>query len=170
MTQDLTALIRQAYGGDLTRPVSFFIDTQLKQRPYDPVINDLGELGLQLHEFTDPNFYVAFGYKITDDTPVTSSWVLELSMVGRFGVLARTAHNEWHRLLYPAEPDLHPIEAAMLDILTTHQITLPTRQELEQPLEMTLDFTDPENVRVYHALFSDEDLLPWQFSPLYRPS
>jgi hypothetical protein len=29
------------------------------------------------------------------------------------------------------------------------------------PIEMKLDYTDPENVRVYQALFSDTDTLPW---------
>ncbi|ASO19503.1 hypothetical protein FHR81_000820 [Actinoalloteichus hoggarensis] len=164
---DIVAFITQAYGGDLADPDYVFVDRQLEQRPYEMVFREIRELDSVLVEesWTDPNYQVSFGCRITLEE---RSWALEISMLGPLAVFARTGNRRWERLLYPNEDDLQPVERQIFDVLGKHGITFPSRETLEHRLDMTLWITDPENVRVYHALFSDEDFVPWQFSPLYR--
>ncbi|MBB5921698.1 hypothetical protein FHR81_002738 [Actinoalloteichus hoggarensis] len=163
--EDLLSVITRVYGGDLTAPDYSFITSQMEQRPYDSLIQQLGALdSVQLSEHTDTINYVAFAYKV--DHP-QQEWVLELSMLGRLAVLARTGDHQWQRLMYPDDQDLHVVEQEMFAVFAEHQIEFPSRATLELPIDMTLDYTDPENARVYHALFSDEDFVPWEFSPLY---
>ncbi|APU12785.1 MULTISPECIES: hypothetical protein [Actinoalloteichus] len=161
----LTDFITGAYGGDLSNPDFSFVRNQMETRPYDPAIEQVRALGsVQVAESTDPNYEVCFGYEIVDGGRI---WVLELSMLGPFAVFARAGGGQWHRLIYPHDDDLEPVEHAIFAILAAWHIEFPDRVELEKPLDMALAFTDPENVRVYHALFSDEDFVPWEFSPLY---
>ncbi|WP_075738874.1 MULTISPECIES: hypothetical protein [Actinoalloteichus] len=160
---DIFILIANSYGGNLADPDYSFITSQMELRPYDSLIQQLGALdSVQLSEHTDTINYVAFAYKV--DHP-QQEWVLELSMLGRLAVLARTGEHQWQRLMYPGDQDLHAVEQQMFALFAEHQIEFPSRATLELPIDMTLDYTDPENARVYHALFSDEDFLPQQFPP-----
>ncbi|MBB5921699.1 hypothetical protein FHR81_002739 [Actinoalloteichus hoggarensis] len=166
MSEDeMVEFITSAYGGDLACPDFSFVRAQLAARPYDSAIERIRALdALEVAESIDLNYEVCFGYEMVGETSI---WVLEISMVAPLAVLARAGGGYWHQLIYPSGEGLTSVEEAVFDILGAQGIEFPSREQLEQPLDMSLAFTDPENVRVYHALFSDEDFLPWQFSPLY---
>ncbi|AOS64752.1 hypothetical protein [Actinoalloteichus hymeniacidonis] len=161
----LTELISRAYGGDLTRPDLARPRRRLRANPYADLIDEVSHLdGVLLTDYTDSNHMVCLGYLLAHGG---QEWALELSLIAPFAIFARTS-DVWERLLHPSTTDLDTTEQQVIALLTSHGFSLPHRETLEQPLAMSLDYTDPENVRVYHALFSDEDFLPWEFSHHYR--
>ncbi|ASO18334.1 hypothetical protein FHR81_002737 [Actinoalloteichus hoggarensis] len=162
---EIISLITASYGGDLSNPHFYFVDPALERRPYHEIVNRIESIGdVRISEYSDANTYASFAYVIEN---CGRSWALELSMLGPIGVFARIGEHGWDRLLRPGEGDLLPFECEVFGLLVEQKITFPVRAILEHPLDMILDYTDPGNVRVYHALFSDEDFLPWEFSPLY---
>ena len=49
--------------------------------------------------------------------------------------------------------------------IVSNSIRLLDRDALLIPVPMRLFNTEPENTRVYQALFTDTDILPWEESP-----
>jgi hypothetical protein len=43
---------------------------------------------------------------------------------------------------------------------------LLSRRELERPVALRLYDVEPENVRIYQALFEESDILPWDLETL----
>lgn len=84
---------------------------------------------------------------------------LQLSFVGSYAVLIRVT-LDWNEVIDPSGGRI-PIETCIIDLLAVHGIRLLDKSTLELPIGLKLFDTDPGNVRVYQALFSDVDILPW---------
>lgn len=82
-------------------------------------------------------------------------------MVGRCAVLFRLLDASSGLKFVPpktAVPEEQTIQRLILD----SQFVILGQQELGQPCPLKIHNTDPENMRIYQALFSDTDVLPWK--------
>jgi hypothetical protein len=66
----------------------------------------------------------------------------------------------YERVLDGEASDLFPMEARILFLLEQHGFTVMTREEAATPLKMNLFSTDRSDVRLYHALISDDGVIP----------
>ncbi|MGH3800347.1 MAG: hypothetical protein ACRDTD_09495 [Pseudonocardiaceae bacterium] len=145
--------------GKLDEPDFSFVQEATDSRPYEDVIREVvTTLDLTYEEYSDPNDDVSFEYHLSRDD---ESWALELSMVGPFAAVARIGDG-WDSILVQSDPNLSELERQLLAILRSHNLQILSKEELEQPVPLRLFNTDPGNVRVYQALFSDIDILPWE--------
>lgn len=158
--QEIIDQIQTTYGS-LDEPNFSFRKQQDNARPYDELVATIiEELELTADEYTDLNDDSCFGYTLSGGG---GSWILELSMVGPFATFSRV-HEGGRRILTADDPDLTAPERRIIDLLAGHKLRIMRREELEQPIGLRLFNTDPENVRIYQALFSDTDILPWAYS------
>jgi len=158
--QEIIDQIQTTYGS-LDEPNFSFRKQQGNTRPYDELVAAIiEELGLAADEYTDLNDDSCFGYTLSGDD---GSWILELSMVGPFAAFSRV-HENGRQILATDDRDLTAPERRIVDLLTGHKLRIMRREELEQPIDLRLFNTDSENVRIYQALFSDTDILPWAYS------
>jgi hypothetical protein len=74
----------------------------------------------------------------------------------------------WDEILTPTTPDLSVEERGLADKLIKAGFHLLGRQELERPVRLKLFTVDPGDVRIYHALFTDTSILPWDKDTMRR--
>jgi len=148
--------MQQRYGS-LENPRFDFVETAIDDRPYDALVREL-DTHFSVEEDTDPNDDVSFGFLLRRDT---RRWVLRLSMVGPYAALTRL---RGHRvfLVDPDRTDLSDVEQEILGIVQAHGLTPIDQATLTVRVPLRLHNTDPENVRLYQALFTDTDWLPWE--------
>lgn len=158
--QEVIDHIQAAYGS-MDQPNFSFRKQQEDARPYDGLIAEIiEELGLAADEYTDLNDDSCFGYTLSGGD---CAWILELSMVGPFAAFSRVCGNG-RRVLTADDRDLTVPERKIVDLLGGRKLRIMRREELERHIELRLFNADPENVRIYQALFSDTDILPWTCS------
>lgn len=157
---DIVRQIERTYGS-LGDPDFSFVGAALEERPYDALV-EAATAGFAATEDTDEDDDVAFNYLLGRDG---DRWALSISMVGPYALFARIS-QAWDEILTPATTDLAPHEHRVIDVLTGAGLRLLGREELERPVALAL--TGPDDVRIYHALFSDTDGLPWDKVTLRR--
>ncbi len=135
----------------LEQPDFSFVSSAISSKPYDALIKNLREL-FDVEEITDTNDDVSFRYLLSKSS---EQWVVELSMLGRYAVILGQ-----HGLVTLSHSTQQ--EQRILSLLLENQFVVLEQQQLEQPVSITLSNTEPENVCIYQALFSDTDLLPWK--------
>jgi hypothetical protein len=140
----------------LQEPDFRFQDDAMASRPFALLVDEL-LVHFFLKERTDPNQDASFVYAIRFDQ---QEWILQLSMVGRYGVLFRTSEAGLS-LVEPNEMSTSPEELLILHLARKYRVTLLGRNVLTKPVPLRLFSTEPKNVRFYHALFS-EDRVRWQ--------
>lgn len=154
----VTAHIRAAYGST-AEPDFSFVQIAVRERPHQELIEKLQQ-DFRVQEDTDPNDDVSFGYLLAADS---GSWLLRLSMVGPLAALFRLDEGlNVAQVLTPARPDLHGMERRILTLVAESGFSTLGQDILEQPVSLKLFNTDPDDVRVYQALFSDVEVLPWE--------
>jgi hypothetical protein len=125
-----------------------------------------GELSrvFDLKDVTDLNYDVSFGYELRAKEDTRKAWTLRLSMVGPYSVLIR------HSPPHPSAAIVNgPADATSADeqlIVRQSQsfgFDVLSRELLNIPVSLRLFATAPERVRVYQALFSDDDFLPGEY-------
>lgn len=144
--------ILQAYG-DLKDPTFHFVGRSEARGEYNELIRTLSDVG-EVTDETDPNTDVGRYLRIAADH---GTWFLWLSYVGPFACLLRQRANRQ----FLAEGGVNTIEARVRALCERAGLAMLDASTLEHPIPLTLDKTEPENVRVFQALFSDSDLLPW---------
>ncbi|MBC6456418.1 hypothetical protein [Actinomadura sp. HBU206391] len=152
--------IEQTYGS-LSDPKFFFVRRALEERPYDALVESIAK-NFKVTEDTDENDDLAFNYLVSSDN---RTWAMSISMVGPYALLARVG-QAWDEILTPSTDDLSDHERWLLSRLTDSGLRPLGREELETPVALKL--TGPDDVRVYHALFTDTDGLPWDKETLRR--
>ncbi len=158
LSNEFLSRIKEVYR-TLDEPDFSFVMEAIRSRPYEDVISEVvTTLGLASEEYSDPNDDVSFQYHLSRGR---ENWALQLSMVGPFAVVARIG-DRWGRILVQSDPSLSELEREFLAILRSYGFHLLSKEELEQPVPLRLYNTDPGDVRVYQALFSDMDVLPWR--------
>ena len=172
MIKEIENDILKAYGS-LDNPNFRFEEDTTRQKMYEPFMRDLAAalapylldvLGFyKICNFTDVN--TDHGYLFTLGA-MDELW-LQLSFVGSYAVLMRNTPDTME--VIDPSGDRIPIETCIIDLLAVHDIRLLDKNTLEIPIGLKLFETDPENVRVYQALFSDVDILPWDPVPKAFP-
>ena len=158
LSNEFLSRIKEVYRS-LDEPNFSFVMEATRKRPYEDVISEVvTTLGLASEEYNDPNDDVSFQYHLSRGD---ENWAVELSMLGPFAVVARIGEG-WDRVLIQNDSSLSELERQLLAILRSYGLRLLSREELEQPVPLRLFNAEPGDVRVYQALFSDIDVLPWQ--------
>ncbi len=151
-------IIATAYKS-LEHPDFSFVKRVFNARPYDPLIKRLRDY-TAVEECTEGEDDVCFSYFLKGRN---SLWKLDLSIVGPFGIFVRLKSRiSREDFLHYGTSDAAGIEQKVLDILKGGGIKLMTTDELSQEIPMTLFNTNGGQVRLYQALFSDREHLPWE--------
>jgi hypothetical protein len=151
-------VIRSVYGS-FENPDFHFASEALRRRPYEQVVSQLERI-FKAEEDTDVNDDVSFGYVLRSHGQ--REWVLRLSMVGPYAVVLRLSGNGPAEVVSPGAPTLEEQELKLLQVLSAQGIQVLSQDELMRPVPLSLYNTNPGNVRIYQALFSDTDVLPWE--------
>lgn len=162
---EILGQIERAYES-LSSPQYFSITRRLAERPYEELMDSVGS-EFELVETTDDNDDVAFMYALNR---AGRQWALEISAVGAYAVFARTdpVNQAWEDILTPLTPDLSQHEQWLTKKISAAGLKLLGKEELETPVSLHLVGTDPQHVRVYQALFTDTEILPWDKETLRR--
>jgi hypothetical protein len=157
--------IERAYES-LTDPLYFEITRRLRERPYDGLADEIAER-YELVDTTDEDDDVAFIYAVRDGG---RQWALGLSAVAPYAVLARTdpSTQVWTEVLTPASGALSGDERWLAGKVGERSLRLLGQDELERPVPLNIAGMDAGHVRVYQALFTAAEILPWDRAAFQR--
>ena len=151
--QTLSQAVLERYKS-LEQPDFSFVSKISNSRPYEPLIKELREV-FDIEETTDINEDVSFSYMLSNSN---NKWVIELSMVGLYAVVLRILEGGSIQLVASS---ICEFERKIIYLLDKYKFRVLQRRELEQPISLKLCNTEPGDVFMYQALFSDTDILPW---------
>lgn len=136
----------------------------MERRPYKRLVEEISRK-FHLEDTTDENTDVGFMYALTRGA---ESWALAISAVGLFAIFARglATSGAWGEILGPSSPGLLYHEVWLMRELTAANLRLLSKEELEHHVPLHILGSDPADVRVYQAAFSDSDILPWDTDTL----
>ena len=140
-------------------PNFFFVEKEMSSYPYQTLVDKLRNI-VGVEEDTDVNDDVSFCYLLVKGN---KRWSLNISMIGPYAVLMRINHLRHFEIAHPEDGESSQIENEIAKIVQKNAITLLPRHLLECPVPLQLYNTEPENVKVYQALFTDTDILPWEW-------
>jgi len=152
--------IEQTFGS-LSDPKFFFVRRALEERPYDDLIESIAN-DFKVVEDTDEDDDLAFNFLLSREN---RKWAMSISMVGPYALLARVS-QAWDEILTQSTENLSDHERWLVSKITDFGLQLLRQEELERPVALKL--TGPDDVRVYHALFTDTSGLPWDKEALRR--
>ena len=142
----------------LEHPDFSFVKKGFSSRPYDPLIKRLRDYAV-VEECTESDDDVCFSYFLKGRDAL---WKLDLSLVGPFGIFVRAKSRVSSQdFLHFGRGDLNGYERKILDMLSSSGIRLLTVDELSLEVPLALFNAARGNVRLYQALFSDREALPW---------
>ncbi len=133
-----------------------FVEKAIAAQPYKFVLTQLAK-SYDLEEVTEPNDDVCFRYLVSKSD---RQWLIELSMLGFYATVLRISELKGTEIVAPETSQKE--EKLLLCLLKSQGFEVLTRMELEEPLVINLQNTEPENTCIYQALFSDTDVLPWR--------
>ena len=151
--------------GSLDEPTFFFLKEDWRRSMYHGF---LGELAATLLQDMDNLFSISNVTDLNADHCLVlrvdgvQGWILELSFVGRFAALFRIVPHSIQEIFQPDLTAALPAERIFVQLLRKHEIELLGPTVLEIPFHLRLFYTEPENGKVYQALFRDVDVLPWK--------
>jgi hypothetical protein len=137
-----------------------FVGERHAAAPYAAAVNALGSLA-QIKDETDLNNDVGLWLELSFASPSQPRCGLCLSYVGPYAVLYRYGQS----VLTPHSNDLSASEESVLQLLTSLGLFVLDDILLQSPYPMQgLSYNpDPQNVRLFHVLFSDEHgFPPWR--------
>jgi len=150
----LLSLIEARYGS-LEHPSFSFVTHVVEENPYRIFVKQLREMG-DVEDVTDLNDDVSFAYTVRDKE---SEWYLMLSMLGPYAVLLRPDGKVYR--VSEKRAGVSGLEERVHNLLAGHGLHVLGRPLLETPVALQLHNTGPERVRLFQALFTDTDFLPW---------
>lgn len=143
----------------LDQPDFGFVRKVFSARPYDPLIKRMRDYAV-VEECTEAEDDVCFSYLLKGRNAL---WKLDLSVVGPYGIFVRLRNRvEAEDFIVYSRDDLTGFEVKIADLLKRGGVKLLSMEELNVAMPMTLYNTGRERVRLYQALFSDRDRLPWE--------
>ena len=139
----------------LKEPDFSFVGEAISSRPYNELMDCLKGL-FRIEEITDSNDDVSFRYVLSKSG---KQWMIELSMVGLYATMLRLPEVGFSELV-PFGGEVREEKEIYL-LLCKYEFNVLRKRELEESISLNLCNTEPGNVRLYQALFSDTDMLPW---------
>lgn len=143
--------------GSLTEPRFDFVQAALKANEYHDLVQDLRS-SFAINEDTDPNDDVSFGLLLRGEH---RSYVLRLSMIGRYAALLRVDEHNRSQVVDPDAPAFAE-ERNILEALRLFGIEPLAQGTLSLQIPLELSNTTSADCRLYQALFTDTDVLPWE--------
>ena len=159
---DIIAAMTATYGS-LSEPDFGVVSQRLRQQPYRDLVAAL-DSRFEVQDDTDSNDDHGLGLVLDRGG---RSWALLLSVVGTYAAFGRIG-QAWDAVLTDTSPNLHADERWVLHELRQAGVRALSQAELEEHVDLMLFNTQPGDVRVYHALFSDIPGLPWDKEGLRR--
>jgi hypothetical protein len=165
-TQQLTGSILQAVRRkyrSFSNPHLGFVQKALERRPYRKLIDFLMWPGFAVRELTDFDYDVSFSYVLTSDRGM---WALDLSMVGPYAIFARIedgkvtlldcpVRSKKSRSRYARGRDTPGDDEQFIrDVAAHHGLLFLPRGVLLQKVNVRIPRLDPDEVRIYHVLFT----------------
>ncbi|MFI6514799.1 hypothetical protein ACIBF1_04470 [Spirillospora sp. NPDC050679] len=151
---------------DLARPDFAAVSRALREEPHRDVLASLP----RHFDIIEPNGDEdrSFTYIVEQ---AGARWAVHLSAVGPYAALGRLRRDEsWHAVLTPDAEGLTTGERTIIDRVRAAGLTFLDRHVLEYPVPLRPDIAEPGDVRVFQALFTDTDILPWDVPTLRRLS
>lgn len=155
--QEIMTFIRRRYKS-LENPNFSFVAESISKYPYEDLIRQIRTY-FQVQEETDPNEDVSFSYSLFREQ---DQWILRISMIGPYAVLLRVGKSDASEIVSCTVRMLSISEKELMNILADNGIRLLDHDTLCLPIPLKLFNAEPENTRVYQALFTDSDFLPWE--------
>lgn len=156
--------ISEAYG-PMDKPSFEFEKEERRRSAYEPFLRDLAACLLmdtqgffKIASITDVNSDHGFAFIIQG----IGEWWLQLSFVGLYAVLMRLTERSTLEVINPDAAKKSATEELIIRLITKNGIHLLDKETLEIPIDLKLFDTELQNARVYQALFSDRDVLPWR--------
>jgi hypothetical protein len=150
--------LRDAYVS-LENPRLDFAKRQYDLRPYGDLVTVL-QSSFRVSESTDLNDDVCVWIALTSEH---GEWALLLSLVGSFALVLRMdSATGCRRVITESTEGLCPEETQIVVELQNRGIAPLAEDVLNQPIGLALANMPPTEVRVFHALFSRTESLPWQ--------
>lgn len=148
--------IIQQYGSFEEPDYSFVLQEQ-EANPYSHLILELSKIADDIAEDTDLNYSVSLSFVIKLRS---QSYLLLLSLVGRYGVLGRISRTADLVCIVPFQDArlLTPSEKQIVDILNSHQVVILSKSELTSRVPLRISGIDSESVTIYNALFSENPI------------
>ncbi|WNZ64002.1 hypothetical protein QEG98_10075 [Myxococcus sp. MxC21-1] len=158
--EDHDRLLRtiEARYGSLVKPRFDFVEVELKKDPHALLCERISRIA-EVEDLTNVNDDVCFSYRLRSTDGVL--W-LRVSMVGPYFVLMRIAALGAHGRFVEPGGLKEGVEGQIFEMCVQEGLVPIDRETCERPIEMLMFKTEPERVRVFNALFTDADLLPWE--------
>lgn len=153
---EIVNLIHRKYE-NVASPNFSFVQDMLSKRPYERVVREIGSF-VKLTEDTDPNDDVSFVYILEKGK---TQWSFRISMLGPYAVLMRVGATGKCEVLSSSTEDLSELERQIIKLSEENGIIVLDKETLSVHVALKLFNTEEGNTRVYQALFTDSDVLPW---------
>lgn len=136
--------------GSLNAPNYAFVTKEVETTKHREVIAELQRQGLNFVEHTDINDDVSINFSL-DQT--LSLW---LSLIGPFALLVR--HREGSKKIISSLEDCkNDLETLIVSNLSDQKVQLIDKETLLTPVALSVPNRPVDEVKVYQALFADED-------------
>lgn len=150
--------IEEKYGS-LEKPRFDFVGTEYEKDTYVSLRAGISRIA-QLEDLTDVNDDVSFSYRVKE--PDGGVLWLRVSMVGPYFILVKYDSPGARGRLVEPSPEMKGTEKQIFDMCVEAGLEPIDRETCERPIRMLMFKTEPERVRIFNALFTDSDLLPWE--------
>jgi hypothetical protein len=160
MNHDVTSIRNAilARYGSLSEPRFHFVRAALEAHAYRALVDELRS-SFDITEETDTNNDVSFSLVLRKDGGALG---LRLSMVGPYAVLLRLPPaGSWEVVDGAAKTT--DAERSILDAVRRFGIEPLDQATLSLPIALDMGDTEPDQCRFYQALFTDNDVLPWEW-------
>lgn len=158
---DLTAQVLSTYG-DPSRPNYFFVARAVERDMYRPLLRAVSQR-FHVRETTDLNLDVGRVLTLTHAESSDRYWVLHLSFVGPYAAVLTGSDAALGGALRVVDaPGDDPAERQLFGMLESAGIAALGRDALETRVPLRLGSPFGDEVRLFQALFSDNDILPWR--------
>jgi hypothetical protein len=153
------SIIKEKYVS-LESPNFCFVSEVYNKNPYEKILKSLNSYFSHIKDDTDLNYDHCFRYLLSSNFS-REELTLELSMLAPLAVILKSGPGNKPQLVDPEKSTLTQEESELINILNREKIQFPNKELLSYPANLKLFYTEPENVMIYQALFSDIDVAPW---------
>lgn len=160
MNRDAASIRKAIFAkyGSLSKPRFDFVRAALEADAHRALLDEL-RCSFEVTEWTDANIDVSFSLALRTDGRI---FPLRLSMVGPYAVLLRPPPAGNWQVIDQASKATEA-ERRILDVVRRFGIEPLDQATLSLPIALNMGNTEPERCRFYQALFTDNDVLPWEW-------
>ncbi len=146
----------------MDNPDFHWVSEEYERRPYRELERCLGDRFV-VEDTTDLNNDVSCVLSVSSEIS-GARWSLMLSLVGPYAVLLReTGAEGWDVYAGVGSDAKSEEEKWILEACNQHSVEVLSLEVLKIPIPLRLFDAEPENVRMYQALFSDSDHIPGEY-------